>query len=103
MNPKQSNTTCNKRIAKEVAEEQNVSLMIVEHAVHHYGEFIATTIRSGGMEGVFIPYLGKIMVKHGEQQFKDYYHSLGPVDKAVLKGLTQTELNQLFAAEGGEA
>lgn len=80
-----------------MADEQAVALSVVEHAIHHYGEFIATTIRSGGMEGVFIPYLGKISVKHREQQFKDYIHTLSPIEQTVLRNMKQDELDIVFA------
>jgi len=46
---------------------------------------------------VFIPYLGKISVKHREQQFKDYIHTLSPIEQTVLRNMKQDELDIVFA------
>lgn len=66
---------CNARILQEVAEETGLYQSAVENMVAHYAQFTANTIRSGTLEGVFFPFLGKIQVKPSAQQYKALYHS----------------------------
>lgn len=67
---------CNARLLEEVAAETGLTLASVDSMIAHYGRFTSNVIRSGGMEGIFFPYLGKIHVKHESQQYKAFLHSL---------------------------
>lgn len=75
---------CNKRLVAEVAEELGINMATVEGVLQHYASFIASTIRSGSLEGVFVPYLGKFQVKLKNQQYRAYLHSLPPMFKQVF-------------------
>ena len=76
---------CNGRIIREIADDMNISIGTVEDIIRSVSSFTADTIRMGGLEGVMIPYLGKIHVKPYSQQYKDYLHSLGKEMKGYLK------------------
>lgn len=76
---------CNNHIIREIAEDANLNVSQVEDITKHCSSFIADTIRSGGLEGVMIPYLGKFQVKLHSQQYKDYLHSLGKDMKRYFK------------------
>ena len=87
---------CNKRLINEVAEEQEVYISQVESVLQHYSSFIARTIRSGSLEGVSVPYLGKFQVKFKNHQFRSYLHSLHPVFKKMLQQAPPGEMEKLF-------
>jgi nucleoid DNA-binding protein len=76
---------CNARLIREVAEEQDVTISQVEDILKHVARYTADVIRSGNLEGVMIPYLGKFQVKIKNQQYKDYYHALGKDMKGYLR------------------
>lgn len=87
---------CNRRLIGEVAEEQDLYISQVEGVLQHYSRYIARTIRSGSMEGVTIPYLGKIQVKHRAQQYKRLMFSLPPEWRKLLNDMPSKEKRKLF-------
>lgn len=87
---------CNKRLIKEVAEELEITQGQVETVLKEFTDVIATVIKSGTMEGVSIPYLGKIQVKFKTEQYKDLLHSIHPEHKKILRGNTHDEVENLF-------
>jgi hypothetical protein len=87
---------CNQRLIKEVADELKSHPSIVAGCIDFYGEFIANTIRAGAMEGVIIPYLGKIQVKLINQQYKDFLHAQTPAFKKMVKDASGRQLDELF-------
>lgn len=88
--------TCNTRLIEEVSEEQQVRPAIVDGILKHYNNYIADTIRSGTMEGVMVPYLGKFQVKLKNQQYRAYLHSLHPVFKRVMESTPSNLIENLF-------
>jgi type II secretory pathway component PulF len=87
---------CNRRLVKEVSEELEQTQAYTEKILSHYSQFIANTIRSGSLEGVFIPFLGKIQPKLKNQQYRDYLHSLHPVFKKVLQTSSPDMVEKIF-------
>lgn len=75
---------CNARITEETAAEVGQDKKFVEEAVGHFAEFIATTIRSGNMDGVLIPYMGKIQMKPMSAMYHDYLKALTPEMRKLL-------------------
>lgn len=77
---------CNKRITREVSEELEQTISLTEEIIDHYSSFIASTISSGNLEGVFVPYLGKFQIKPKSEQYRSFIHSLGaPMKSLFLK------------------
>lgn len=87
---------CNRRLIKEVAEELDITQGQVETVLGEFTSIIATVIKSGTMEGVTIPYLGKIQVKFKTEQYKDLLHSIHPEFKKMLRSNTHDEVENLF-------
>jgi len=87
---------CNKRLIKEVAEELDITQGQVETVLKEFTDIIATVIKSGTMEGVSIPYLGKIQVKFKTEQYKDLLHSVHPDFKKILRSSTHDQVENLF-------
>ena len=85
---------CNARLIEEVAEELNIPKEQVAEVVKHYASFTVGRIRSGSMEGVTFPYLGKFLVKFRSQQYKDYLQSVGLQMKKLIN--KSTTINILF-------
>ena len=76
---------CNKELIEEVALENKVTRQLVEEITSHYGHYIATVIRTGSLEGVIVPYLGKFQVKMKSIQYKDYWKALTPEMRQLLQ------------------
>ena len=76
---------CNHRIIREIAEDQNLPISLTEDIIQHTFNYVTDTIRSGSLEGVMIPYLGKFQVKAHSQQYRDYLHSLGKEMKGYFR------------------
>ena len=75
----------NNHIIREIAEDMDMTIIQVEDITKHFSNFIGTTIHSGGLEGIMIPYLGKFQVKLHSQQYKDYLHAIGREMKGYFK------------------
>ncbi len=90
---------CNARLMKEVSEEMKCSTALVKECVEFYGQFIADTIRAGSLEGVAIPYLGKIQVKLINQQYKEFLHAQTPAFRRMLLDAPRTQIDELLKIE----
>lgn len=53
---------CNDDLIREVAEKLNISEQLVKEVVEAQAKLAAKTIKSGGLETVILPYLGKLKV-----------------------------------------
>lgn len=76
---------CNEAIIRQIAEDMKLNIGTVEDIIKSVSSFTANTIRTGGLEGVMIPYLGKFQVKHRSQQYKDFKFALNKDMYPLLK------------------
>ena len=76
---------CNHRIVRTVAEDLKINIEQVEEITKFFTGYIADTIRTGSLDGVTVPYLGKFHVKPYSQQYKDFLHSLGKEMKGYFR------------------
>jgi nucleoid DNA-binding protein len=87
---------CNKRLINQTAEDLGINISQVENILGHFADFTARTIRSGSLEGVCVPYLGKFQVKVKAQQYKEFLHSLHPVIKKEFQKLPTENITYLL-------
>jgi hypothetical protein len=90
---------CNSRLLEEVAEELNVPQGTVDYVIHTFTQHINKTIRAGNMDGVAIPYLGKIQVKHINRQFADFIHANPKEFKNIIKQITPESLHEIMSPD----
>lgn len=75
---------CNKSLLYETSSELKISEKKVAELIQFFTDQIGLEVRSGAMNGVMIPYLGKIQVKHELIQYKDFFHTLTPDQKKLF-------------------
>lgn len=87
---------CNKRLIEQIAIDLKVKNSVVEHIIYSYTAYIANTMKSGTMEGVCVPYLGKFQVKMENQQYKAYLHQLPVPFKQIFQNNPPAIIDEVF-------
>lgn len=82
---KDEQVECNRRLIEEVATEMSLTKGMVENIIQYHAQYTHRVIKSGTLEGVFFPYLGKIQPKLKLQQYKNFFHALVPQMRKMLK------------------
>lgn len=75
----------NTQIIRGIANDMELPIYLVEDVVKSMGEFTANTIRTGDLEGVMWPYLGKFQVKPYSIQYNDFLKLVGKDMKVYVK------------------
>lgn len=92
---------CNQRIMKQIGLDLNLPQSLIEDVLKSVSSYTADVIRMGGMEGVMLPYLGKLQVKPESQQYRDYVIALGGEMKGYFKS-NKTAVRELYGKEEPE-
>ncbi|HAH23901.1 MAG TPA: hypothetical protein DCL77_09100 [Prolixibacteraceae bacterium] len=66
------NNSLKQRIIREIVKENGGTVTEVEQIIDFQAAFVANTIKDGGFEGIFLPYLGKFhVIPYRIQKFND--------------------------------
>jgi len=66
------NDNLKERLIKEIVRENGGTVTEVQQIIDFQAQFLANTMKDGGFEGVFLPYLGKFhVIPYRIQRFND--------------------------------
>jgi hypothetical protein len=83
-------STCNPRIAKEVAHELGLTVKQVEQIVNSQSEFTKFVMENGSFDSVRWRYLGQFKSKPKEVQMIEYLKGLTPEQQREFKKAVRT-------------
>lgn len=69
---------CNKALIYETSSELRIPEKQVKDLISFFTQQITIEIKSGAMNGVMVPYLGKFQIKHDNLQYKEFFDTLTP-------------------------